>query len=94
MNRLRKFFFIIFVALIMSGLVFPFSETSVAEENNAAPCVKSCDDNMRICRNRHSDRKRCNAQFQKCLKSCNQNKKDSVSPEEPKIPDNNEPKLH
>ncbi len=93
MNDWEKSFFIVFVALILGGLVFPLSEASFAEENNSAQCIKSCDDNLQVCRNRHSDRRRCKVQFQKCMESCHQNKQDSASEETQRIPANNKPEL-
>ncbi len=94
MSDWGKSFFIVFVALILGGLVFPLSEMSFATENNSAQCIKSCDDNLRVCRNRHSDRKRCKVQFQKCTESCHQSKQDNVSEETPRIPENIKPELH
>lgn len=93
MSDLRNSLFIVFVALILGGLVLPLSEASFAEENNSAQCIKSCDDNLRVCRNRHSDRRRCKVQFQKCTEACHQNKQDSASEETPRVPENNKPEL-
>ncbi len=93
MSDWKKPFFIVFVALIVGGLVLPLSDASFAEENSSAQCIKSCDDNLQVCRNRHSNLRRCKVQFQKCTESCHQNTQDSASEETQRIPANNKLEL-
>ena len=93
MSLLRNYFFIVAAVLILGGLAFPISGTAIAEENNSAPCIKSCDDNMQVCRNRYADWRRCEAQFDKCMASCNQKQKGSDSGETKRIPANKKVEL-
>jgi len=82
MKPIKKFSIGMLFLTICSFLI-SFSQIALAEEKPSPRCIESCKKQKITCYNIHVDKRICEAEYEKCVDTCNQ-EEDSNLPEQQK----------